>query len=73
LDKKAIEIIKSIRDGAPGGQAMGKALIRDIARKPVSDEMIEHTVQRIAEARASNEGKEGLQAFLNKEEPSWRQ
>jgi methylglutaconyl-CoA hydratase len=35
--------------------------------------MIEHTVQRIAEARASNEGKEGLQAFLNKEEPSWRQ
>lgn len=73
LDKKALEIIRSILDGAPGGQTMGKSLIRDIARKPVSDEMIDLTVKRIAEARASDEGKEGLQAFLNKEEPSWRQ
>ena len=59
-------------DGAPGAQKMGKELIRDIARKPVSAEMIEMTSKRIAEARASDEGKEGLSAFLNKEDPSWR-
>ena len=72
LDKKAIEIIKSIKDGAPGGQAMGKQLIRDIARQPITDDMIEMTAHRIAEARASDEGKEGLSAFLNKTEPAWR-
>ena len=72
LDKKALEIIRVMLDGAPGAQKMGKELIRDIARKPVSAEMIEMTSKRIAEARASDEGKEGLSAFLNKEDPSWR-
>ena len=32
----------------------------------------EHDRQRIADIRASAEGKEGVQAFLNKREPSWR-
>lgn len=72
LDKKALEIIRAIFQGAPGGQAMGKALIRDIARRPIDDDMIEMTCRKIAEARASDEGKDGLSAFLNKTDPSWR-
>ena len=72
LDKKALEIIKSIKTGAPQAQAMGKELIRTIATSEINDEVIELTVRKIAEARASDEGKEGLSAFLNKTEPSWR-
>ena len=72
LDKKALEILRTMFEGAPEAQRKGKALIRDIARKPITEEMIEMTSTRIAEARASKEGREGLDAFLNKREPSWR-
>jgi hypothetical protein len=34
--------------------------------------LIRHTVEQIAEARASEEGKDGLSAFLNKSAPAWR-
>jgi enoyl-CoA hydratase/carnithine racemase len=30
------------------------------------------TVRSIAEARASPEGREGMEAFLNKRKPAWR-
>ena len=59
LDKKAIEIIKAIKGGAPGAQATGKALIQKIANDSVSDEVQELTVRTIAEARASDEGSPG--------------
>lgn len=71
LDKKAIEIIKSIKIGAPEARAMGKALIQDISKRLIDDDVIDLTVRKIAEARASDEGKAGLSAFLNKEDPPW--
>ena len=30
------------------------------------------TAERIAKSRASNEGKEGISAFLNKRKPNWQ-
>ena len=30
------------------------------------------SARRIADIRASDEGREGVQAFLNKREPAWR-
>ena len=33
--------------------------------------MIE-TAKRIADARATDEGKEGIEAFLNKRKPNWQ-
>jgi len=33
--------------------------------------MREDTAHRIADIRASAEGKEGVQSFLNKRKPSW--
>jgi len=65
-------ILASLMDGAPGAQRMGKELIRAIAKRPIDDDVISHTAQKIAEARASDDGKEGLSAFLNKQEPGWR-
>lgn len=72
LDAMAGRIIAALHDGAPGAQARGKQLILDIAKKPIDHGVIELTVTQIAEARAGAEGKEGLSAFLNKAEPSWR-
>lgn len=72
LDQALEQLVAAIMDGAPQAQARGKKLILGIAARPVDDAMIQHTVEQIAEARASDEGKEGLSAFLNKTEPYWR-
>lgn len=73
LDDACARIIDHLWDGAPGAQVRGKKLILEIFNKPIDDKIIQYTVEQIAEARASAEGKEGLSAFLSKTEPSWRQ
>ncbi len=72
LDQALDMIVTAILDGAPQAQARGKKLILGITGHAIDDKMIQHTVEQIAEARASDEGKEGLSAFLTKSEPSWR-
>lgn len=72
LDKAAEKIIAALWDGAPAAQARGKKLILDIAKQKIDDDLIKFTSEKIAEARASAEGKEGLTAFLNKSDASWK-
>jgi methylglutaconyl-CoA hydratase len=73
LEAAGQKIIDAILQGAPQAQRRGKHVILGIAGRAVDDDMIRFTVEQIAEARASDEGKEGLSAFLNKTEPAWRQ
>jgi methylglutaconyl-CoA hydratase len=56
---------------APGAVADAKTLIRDVAGRPVSDEIRRLTAERIAARRASAEGREGLAAFFDKRPPEW--
>jgi methylglutaconyl-CoA hydratase len=72
LDAMAEKIIAGLGGGAPAAQARAKKLILTIAKRVVDAEVIQHTIEQIAEARASAEGKEGLTAFLNKIDPSWK-
>ena len=59
--------------GAPGAIADAKSLVRDVADRPISFSLRSETADRIAERRASPEGREGLQAFLDKRKPGWAQ
>ncbi len=56
-----------------GPQALGaaKALVARVARSPLDDALVAHTAERIASIRASDEGREGLGAFLEKRAPAW--
>ncbi|MDD9900988.1 MAG: enoyl-CoA hydratase/isomerase family protein [Alphaproteobacteria bacterium] len=72
LDATCDNITAEILQGAPGAQARGKKLLLGIAKAEISDDIVRKTVEEIADARASDEGKEGLSAFLDKKEPSWR-
>ena len=72
LDAAAEKIVASLMEGAPAAQARGKKLLLEISGHPIDDTIIKKTAVQIAEARASDEGREGLSAFLNKSEPAWR-
>lgn len=72
LDSGAQKVIAALHDGAPTAQARGKNLILEISKRKIDDDLIRFTAEQIAKARASDEGKEGLSAFLNKTEPGWR-
>jgi methylglutaconyl-CoA hydratase len=56
---------------APGAVADAKALVRDVAGRPVSDALRRETAARIAARRASAEGREGIAAFFDKRKPEW--
>jgi methylglutaconyl-CoA hydratase len=65
-------LVESIWQGAPGAIASAKDLIFAVAHEPIDEETIEETAERIAERRATDEAKEGLEAFLAKRKPAWR-
>lgn len=59
--------------GAPGAIADAKELVRDVAGRPLSFSLRSETADRIAARRACAEGREGLNAFLEKRKPDWAQ
>ena len=49
-----------------------KQLVKDVAGRPVDAALRDDTARRIADIRASTEGRAGVQAFLNKQDPPWK-
>ncbi|MBT3400033.1 MAG: enoyl-CoA hydratase/isomerase family protein [Rhodospirillaceae bacterium] len=72
LDGRLEELIGTLLDNGPAAMAASKDLIRRVASGPVDDAMVEDTAQRIADIRATDEGREGVQAFLEKRGPNWQ-
>lgn len=56
---------------APGAVADAKALVQDFAGRDISLILRAETAARIAARRASDEGREGIGAFLGKRKPNW--
>jgi len=56
---------------APGAVRDAKNLVLDLAGVPYSETLSRETAKRIAARRVSDEGKEGLAAFLEKRKPNW--
>ena len=63
--------IKHLLSAGPAAVRACKRLVLDVAEREISEQLIAATVESIADIRASSEGKEGVQAFLNKRKPSW--
>ena len=71
LDATVNAILGELVQGAPGAHAVTKDLIHAVAGRSVDSELMEDMAARIATARASAEGKEGVRAFLEKRSPGW--
>ncbi|HYL90537.1 MAG TPA: enoyl-CoA hydratase/isomerase family protein, partial [Burkholderiales bacterium] len=72
LDKSVDTLARHLLDGGGEAHARIKDLVRQVAGRPIDDALKGDTARRIAEIRASTEGKEGIAAFLEKRKPSWK-
>src|SRR5262249_29849951 len=72
LDEAVEEVISALLAGGPHSQSRAKRLIAEVAGRLVDDALEASTARSIAEARASPEGREGIEAFLTKRRPAWR-
>lgn len=64
-------LIGYLLDGGPIAQTASKSLIRMVADTEITDGLRKKTADHIAERRTSDEGQEGLSAFLEKRKPNW--
>lgn len=72
IDEKVGEIVGALVANGPAAVKACKRLVHDLAGRPIDADLRAETARRIADIRASAEGREGVQAFLHKREPSWR-
>ncbi|HEY8358150.1 MAG TPA: enoyl-CoA hydratase/isomerase family protein [Ramlibacter sp.] len=71
LDGKVAEVARALVAAGPQALTACKELLHDVAGHEISAGLIRRTVKGIADVRASDEGREGIQAFLGKRKPSW--
>ena len=61
----------SMKACAPGAVGDAKRLVHHVAGHRIDHSLMEETAKRIARARVSAEGQEGVGAFLDKRKPRW--
>ncbi|MGC3983553.1 MAG: enoyl-CoA hydratase/isomerase family protein [Pseudorhodoferax sp.] len=71
LDAKVAELAQALVNAGPEAVKTCKKLVQDVAEKDIDAGLIAATVEGIADIRASAEGREGVQSFLNKRAPAW--
>ncbi len=73
LDDNVELIVKSLLRNSPAAVTAAKKLIADVKDHTANDALLDMTSVSIAEIRGSEEGQEGLKAFLEKRKPNWIQ
>jgi methylglutaconyl-CoA hydratase len=72
LDATVDAIVEALVANGPSAVKACKRLVQDVAGRDLAPELRAETARRIADIRASDEGREGVQAFLQRREPAWR-
>lgn len=71
LDSYLQEVIELLKTSGPKAMSHCKNLLYDVANTLSLEEAIGYTAKMIADIRASDEGQEGMAAFLEKRKPNW--
>jgi methylglutaconyl-CoA hydratase len=71
LSGEAEKLVDLVFHAAPGAVKDAKRLVDDVMWRELDTKLRHMTADRIADRRASTEGREGLSAYLEKRKPSW--
>jgi methylglutaconyl-CoA hydratase len=71
LDAKVAELAHALVSASPNAVRSCKMLLQEVAGRDIDAPLVARTVEGIADIRASSEGKEGVQSFLQKRKPNW--
>lgn len=71
LDSAVEDMVEMLLNNGPEAMRECKDLIATVVNRPIDADMINDTSERISRVRASTEGREGLESFLEKRRPSW--
>jgi methylglutaconyl-CoA hydratase len=72
LDAGIGQVLEALSQTSPQAAREAKRLVHDVAGQPLTDDVLADTAERIATARGSKDGREGVQAFLQKRKPRWQ-
>jgi methylglutaconyl-CoA hydratase len=70
LDAEVENLVQSILSSGPEAVAMAKKLVSEVPMM-TPGQFRPYTAEMIARLRVSDEGQEGMDAFLNKRKPKW--
>jgi methylglutaconyl-CoA hydratase len=71
LDARINAMLGTLMETSGNAVRETKRLVREISGRPIDEALIADTAERIAAVRASDDGKEGVRAFLEKRKPRW--
>lgn len=71
LDPAINELLGTLMHTSIHAVGEAKKLVRDLAGRVIDDALVADTAERIAVIRASEDGREGVRAFLDKRKPRW--
>lgn len=71
LDSTIDDILSNIMKNGPQAVAKAKDLVQWVSTQEIDDALLTQTSKLIAQVRTSDEGQEGLSAFLEKRSASW--
>ncbi len=71
LDEHVASVISMLGTSGPEAMSQCKKLIHEVSNHLTMEEAYDYTAKIIAEIRASEEGQEGMNAFLEKRKPKW--
>jgi methylglutaconyl-CoA hydratase len=72
LDARVEWFCSRLAQAGPQALARSKALLARVARAEIGPKLASETAAVLAAARASEEAREGIRAFLEKRKPAWR-
>lgn len=65
-------LVSTLVANGPAAVKACKRLVQDLAGREITADLRAETARRIADIRASDEGREGIQSFLTKRAPAWK-
>jgi len=71
MEQPLQELIAHLRTSGPKAMNQCKSLIFEVSNNLTLSEAYDYTARMIAELRVSEEGQEGMRAFLEKRKPGW--